>query len=394
MICPSCHNETDGASLFCHVCDTYRPAPGTGKKANVALRLLAHILDGLAVIAIFMTIVLVSCGIGAAGIQAGNAVNSESIAAAASLFGLGTFVFTLIAYVVLLLFFLVRGKTPGKAMCGIRVADKRNGNVPGIGRMLLRETLGKFVSGLFLGIGYFWAIFDRDGQAWHDKIAGTVVLKSPEKMVLPQPVVAPQTRAAAATSPGRQTLQRDGSVPLVEPRHFPAKRMLFGGLVVLAVALGVVITLSYFHGAPKQEPAVIVQGPLYSVPASVRVVNRKTASPANPTDLTSFYSEFRNAVYRRDTRVLHAMMSDSFEWATDGYVSREQAWKNVETDIRTQSFWQAAGNAVSGWPRMCSVAVCPSTDGYYVGTRTPMPFELIFRRDQNGIWHWSALLGG
>jgi len=42
--------------------------------------------------------------------------------------------------------------------------------------MLLRETLGKWVSGWFLGLGWFWAIWDRDAQAWHDKIAGTVVL--------------------------------------------------------------------------------------------------------------------------------------------------------------------------------------------------------------------------
>jgi hypothetical protein len=42
--------------------------------------------------------------------------------------------------------------------------------------MLVGEVFGKFVSGLFMGIGYFWAIWDKDGQAWHDKIAGTVVV--------------------------------------------------------------------------------------------------------------------------------------------------------------------------------------------------------------------------
>ncbi len=33
------------------------------------------------------------------------------------------------------------------------------------------------LSKLFLGLGFFWAIWDKDGQAWHDKIAGTVVLR-------------------------------------------------------------------------------------------------------------------------------------------------------------------------------------------------------------------------
>ena len=55
---------------------------------------------------------------------------------------------------------------------GIRAANKSNGNSPGLGRMLVREIIGKVLSGIILGLGYFWAIFDKDAQAWHDKIAG------------------------------------------------------------------------------------------------------------------------------------------------------------------------------------------------------------------------------
>jgi uncharacterized RDD family membrane protein YckC len=177
MICNSCHNETDAASLFCHICDAYRTNPECGKKANVATRLFAHFLDGLVAITIFFTIVMVSCGIGAAGVGLGSAANSQGVAAGSMAMGFLTFVLAFCGYVVFLCFFISRGKTPGKALVGIRVVDKRDGSFPGFGRMLLRETLGKFVSGLFLGVGYFWAIFDRDSQAWHDKIAGTVVLK-------------------------------------------------------------------------------------------------------------------------------------------------------------------------------------------------------------------------
>jgi uncharacterized RDD family membrane protein YckC len=125
-----------------------------------------------------MTIALVSCGIGAAGIQAGNSVNSQDLAGIGLLAGFGTVCLAIAGYIVFLRFFRARGKTPGKAIVGIRAADKRSGGLPGIARMLLRETLGKFVSGLLFGLGYFWAIFDRDSQAWQDKIAGTIVLKS------------------------------------------------------------------------------------------------------------------------------------------------------------------------------------------------------------------------
>jgi predicted anti-sigma-YlaC factor YlaD len=65
--------------------------------------------------------------------------------------------------------------------------------------MLVREIVGKFVSGLFLGIGYFWAIFDKEGQAWHDKIAGTVVTRQ-SSVHAPQPVV---IAAAAPTGAAR-----------------------------------------------------------------------------------------------------------------------------------------------------------------------------------------------
>ncbi|HTC48686.1 MAG TPA: RDD family protein [Candidatus Aquilonibacter sp.] len=181
MLCLTCHNETDGSSLFCHVCDAYRPDPVAGKKANVGGRLFAHFLDMFIGVAIFLTVAMVSCGVAGIGADISNRGDSGLGGA----MGFSTFFLAIIGYIVLLMFFLARGKTPGKALSGLRVADKRNGDLPGIGRMLLRETLGKFVSGFFLGLGYLWAIFDRDSQAWHDKIAGTVVLKniSPSTMV-------------------------------------------------------------------------------------------------------------------------------------------------------------------------------------------------------------------
>mgnify|MGYP000197082409 CR=1 FL=1 len=41
----------------------------------------------------------------------------------------------------------------------------------------LREIVGKFVSGIILGIGYIMAGFDRNKQGLHDRIAGTYVIK-------------------------------------------------------------------------------------------------------------------------------------------------------------------------------------------------------------------------
>jgi uncharacterized RDD family membrane protein YckC len=162
MICPKCQRETAPA-LFCQNCDVYLGDPSAGTRAGVARRFAAQLLDGVAVWVILLLVMGLAGGLGAATGSGGLTLTS--------------FFWGLAAYTVFALWFLSQGKTPGKWMVGIRVIDKRQGSVPGLGRMLVRELIGKFLSGLILGIGYLWAIFDRDGQAWHDKVAGTVVTK-------------------------------------------------------------------------------------------------------------------------------------------------------------------------------------------------------------------------
>lgn len=167
MICPKCETES-GTSLFCYVCDTYLPAVSVGVKASIPARLGAYLLDVLVLLTLMLTI-------GAAAVAAG--VNVSRFYRAHGLEAFLLVVLTAgLAYFLTFLWLLARGQTPGKWFMDIRAVDKRDGSRPGLGRMLLRETLGKFASGFFLGLGWFWAIWDRDAQAWHDKIAGTVVL--------------------------------------------------------------------------------------------------------------------------------------------------------------------------------------------------------------------------
>ena len=44
------------------------------------------------------------------------------------------------------------------------------------------RVLGAVVSLVPLGLGFFWASWDTEFQAWHDRIAGTTVVK-PERRV-------------------------------------------------------------------------------------------------------------------------------------------------------------------------------------------------------------------
>jgi uncharacterized RDD family membrane protein YckC len=66
---------------------------------------------------------------------------------------------------------------------GIKVIDAE-GNVPGLGRAILREIVGKFISGLALGLGYAWMGWDTHKRGWHDHIAGTYVVRKEQERAL------------------------------------------------------------------------------------------------------------------------------------------------------------------------------------------------------------------
>lgn len=68
------------------------------------------------------------------------------------------------------------GQTPGKMALRIQVV-RTDGTPMSYGRAFLREVVGKFVSGIVLGIGYLVVAFDRNKQGWHDRIAGTYVVR-------------------------------------------------------------------------------------------------------------------------------------------------------------------------------------------------------------------------
>lgn len=82
---------------------------------------------------------------------------------------------TLITGLLFSLLITRHGATPGKKIAGLRVVSKEGVN-PTFMEAFLREFVGKFISGIVLGLGYFWVIFDKEKQGWHDKIAGTHVV--------------------------------------------------------------------------------------------------------------------------------------------------------------------------------------------------------------------------
>jgi len=79
--------------------------------------------------------------------------------------------------VAILLFWIARQATPGKMLISARIVDARTGGKPGAGQLLVRY-LGYYLSILGFFLGFAWVGWDSRKQGWHDKLAGTVVVRS------------------------------------------------------------------------------------------------------------------------------------------------------------------------------------------------------------------------
>ena len=76
-----------------------------------------------------------------------------------------------------ILFWLHKQATPGKMAVTARVVDAETGDTLSVGQCIGRY-LAYFVSSLPLGLGLIWVAFDPKKQGWHDKLAGTVVIRA------------------------------------------------------------------------------------------------------------------------------------------------------------------------------------------------------------------------
>lgn len=70
-----------------------------------------------------------------------------------------------------------KGATIGKMALGLKVVSADGGRAA-LGKIVLRETIGKFVSGITLCIGFMMVGWTKKKQGLHDMIAGTVVVRS------------------------------------------------------------------------------------------------------------------------------------------------------------------------------------------------------------------------
>ena len=84
-----------------------------------------------------------------------------------------SWVFPAIAIIV---FWIYKSATPGKMAVHAKIVDAKTGQPLSAARCIGRY-FGYLVSFLPLGMGFIWIAFDKKKQGWHDKLAGTVVIK-------------------------------------------------------------------------------------------------------------------------------------------------------------------------------------------------------------------------
>lgn len=134
------------------------------------LRLWASVLDSLLLMAILVPLVLTVFG-------------WNHFITAIHLGGTADFLVSWFLPAVLILAIWTAGnRTPGKRAISAVVLDERTSSPPSLQQHIGRY-LGYFLAVIPLGLGLVWVAFDPKKQGWHDKLAGTIVVRTRKKQL-------------------------------------------------------------------------------------------------------------------------------------------------------------------------------------------------------------------
>lgn len=79
--------------------------------------------------------------------------------------------------IAVVIFWSYKSATPGKMLMKLTIVDAKTGGKPSTGQLIGRY-LGYYVSIIPLCLGILWVGIDKRKQGWHDKLAGTVVIRN------------------------------------------------------------------------------------------------------------------------------------------------------------------------------------------------------------------------
>ena len=78
--------------------------------------------------------------------------------------------------IAVMVFWVYKSATPGKMAISAKIVDAKTREKASTAKLIGRY-FGYFVSIIPLGLGIIWVGFDKRKQGWHDKLAGTVIVR-------------------------------------------------------------------------------------------------------------------------------------------------------------------------------------------------------------------------
>ena len=138
-------------------------------------RFLAWLIDGIAmaVLAFIVAFIAGGCIALTAGSQGDFLSFLSGSLACLLLVILAAFQFFYFGY-----FWSKDGQSIGMKLVNVRVIRQNQSEPISFWRAAFRGTLGYYISSLIFGLGYIWAAFDGNKEAWHDKLFNTWVVRA------------------------------------------------------------------------------------------------------------------------------------------------------------------------------------------------------------------------
>jgi uncharacterized RDD family membrane protein YckC len=138
--------------------------------AGFWIRLLASIIDSILIMIFTIPIMRLLYG---AGMPAMHEMPGLDMSMPGLSGGLFSYVLPAVGVII---FWIYKSATPGKMVMKLKIVDAKTGEQPSTGQFIGRY-LAYYVSIIPLFLGFIWVGFDKRKQGFHDKLAGTVVIR-------------------------------------------------------------------------------------------------------------------------------------------------------------------------------------------------------------------------
>ena len=144
--------------------DIERPAEQELEYAGFWIRVWASLIDSVLAVLVIVPLVGMLYGWDRLGLL-GETMQGPS-----------SYLADLLLAVAIIAFWVAKSATPGKMAIHAKIVSAKTGGTPSKAQFIVRY-LGYYVSTIPLGLGLIWVAFDPRKQGWHDKLAGTVVVR-------------------------------------------------------------------------------------------------------------------------------------------------------------------------------------------------------------------------